>query len=139
MGTLPTIHNHEKTNPPTMKEIPQLARHDYQPTAWPYLLPSMRGNAGLKLYHQFYGSVKARIAMRQKQLWSMVIGAGFIAEDIQTVWPEDNLEFFGMKYSDCMQSFRLADLNLRELHELAKWLEARLPDLETEVCTSQTN
>jgi hypothetical protein len=60
----------------------------------------------------------------------MFIGAGFIAEDIKTVWPEQNLEFFGMRYSEHMQSFRLSDLNLRELHELAKWLESHLPELE---------
>lgn len=99
-------------------------------TDWPYRLPSLRGNAGRNIYHQFYGSVRARIAMRQKQLWSMFIGAGFIAEDIKTVWPESNLEYFGMKYGDHVQSFRLSDLNLRELTELAKWLEASLPTLD---------
>ncbi len=99
-------------------------------TDWPYLLPTLSGNTGRNLFHQFLGAVKTRIVQRQKALWSRFIGAGFIAEDIGTVWPETNLEFFGLCYSEHMQSFRLSDLNLRELEELAKWLEQHLPELD---------
>lgn len=94
---------------------------------WPYLLPSLRDGAAM---HRFHGAVKTRILQRQKALWSRFIGAGFVAEDIKAVWPDNgNVEYFGMKYSEHMQHFRLSDLNLRELDELDKWLNEKLPML----------
>jgi hypothetical protein len=75
---------------------------------------------------QFYGAVKNRIEEGQKAFWSHIIGAGFLFEDIEEVWPECNMQFFSMRYAGQHQHFRLADLNLRELRELKKWLESKL-------------
>ena len=78
--------------------------------------------------NQFLGAVKTRIAQRQKQLWSRIIGCGFVAEDIKAIWPEPNMEFFAMKYSENFQSMKLSDLNLRELDEVHKWLTSKLEE-----------
>ena len=87
--------------------------------------PSMRR---LELYNRFLGAVQTRISDCQKAMWSKFIGAGFIKEDIQSVWPEDNMRFFSMNYSGHNQSFQLRDLNLRELHELSLWLQDFIDD-----------
>lgn len=88
-------------------------------TDYPYLLPTLKGAPTIQ---RFIGAVQTRIMQRQKALWSRVIGAGFVAEDITAIWPENNLEFFGIRYSGLMRSYRLADCNLRELEELFRWL-----------------
>lgn len=75
---------------------------------------------------EFKGAVKTRIADRQKALWSRFIGAGFIMEDLEMIWPESNMRFFSVKFQGQRDhSYRqLPDLNLRELDELLKWLES---------------
>lgn len=77
---------------------------------------------------EFKDAVKTRIADRQKALWSRIIGAGFIFEDIVNVWPERNMQFFGLQTLSFPQRFSLTDLNLRELDELLKWLEQYVPE-----------
>jgi hypothetical protein len=74
-------------------------------------------------FTQFYGAVKTRIEDRQKAFWSRIIGAGFIADDIENIWPESNMRFFSMRYAGNTQSFQLRDLNLRELDAIKEWLE----------------
>lgn len=91
--------------------------------------------ADKKLLLQFHGAVKTRIANRQGALWSRVIGAGFIAEDIFAVHPEENMRFFSMRTHQYeavggMRCTQLTDLNLRELEELDKWLSSALKDTQ---------
>jgi len=112
----PKLGKHSVTNIQTMK--PETKSE----CDWPYEPPTLRGRPTIQ---RFIGAVHARIQMRQKALWSRFIGAGFIAEDITAVWPEENLDFFGMRHSGLMRGYRLSDLNLRELEELLKWLIAK--------------
>lgn len=96
-----------------------------------YIPPSLRNGIHLT---QFIGAVKTRIQSRQKAFWSRIIGAGFIAEDIWCVWPEDNMRFFSMKTggaSGIHRSWNIDDLNLRELDELLQWLTAQYPQWAT--------
>ena len=84
----------------------------------------------LRDLREFRGAVKTRIAERQKALWSRFIGAGFVKEDIQLVWPESNMNFFSIDPGHGLpHSYRkLTDCNLRELDELLKWLEDYVPE-----------
>lgn len=91
-----------------------------------YLLPTLRDGITMT---QFIGAVRTRIEQRQKALWSHVIGAGFICEDIERIYPERNMRFFSLCYAGHSQQFSLTDLNLRELEELLKFLERTWPEL----------
>lgn len=91
--------------------------HDFKERR--HVPPTLRNNATMQ---RFIGAVTSRKNMRQKALWTRFIGAGFTADDIEQVWPEANLEYFGIKYAGDIHSMRLSDLNLRELDELEKWL-----------------
>ena len=78
-----------------------------------------------ELIFQFLGAVKTRISDRQKAMWSRFIGAGFIAEDILGVWPDNDMQRFSIRLSGnpgMPLHWNLSQLNLRELDELAKWL-----------------
>lgn len=82
---------------------------------------------------QFLGAVKTRIASRQKAAWSRFIGAGFIAEDIERCWPDWNMDSFTLHYSGNMGLMKLSQLNLRELEELQKYLEANIELTTSEI------
>lgn len=78
-----------------------------------------------ELIFQFLGAVKTRITDRQKAMWSRFIGTGFIAEDIFGVWPEPDMQTFSIRLSGnpgMPNRWKLSQLNLRELDELAKFL-----------------
>lgn len=96
---------------------------------FPYIPPSMRP-IGNVLFNRFHGAVKARISLRQKAFWSRFIGAGWTCEDIDHLWPEENLEFFGIRYGGMFHSHRLADCNLRELDAIDEWLKAHITKIE---------
>lgn len=95
-----------------------------------YFPPSLRDGTVIL---RFIGSVETRIHQRQRALWSRFIGAGFIAEDIEFVWPDERINnWFGIRFAGNTAEMQLDKLNLRELEELLKWLKANTTDICSE-------
>lgn len=69
--------------------------------------------------------ISARIQDRERAGWSRNIGAGFVDEDIESVFPL-GVERFRLTYSGHVQDFNVKDLNLRELDAVRGWLFKRI-------------
>ncbi len=78
--------------------------------------------------------VRLRAEQTARSLWSLFVSAGSLKEDIVDVWPESNMEFFSMQTTGepFSRSWRLRDLNRRELNELLEWCEAKVGETAEE-------
>lgn len=97
-----------------------------------YLLPSLRDGV---LLHQFHGAVKTRILQGQGRLSSKIFKPFFTKHTIESIWPEPNMRFFGIRYQGELYSWQLSDVKLHELVSMDKWLSRWLPEILSHLST----
>ena len=66
------------------------------------------------------------ITMKTKKRWSRDAGAGFIAEEIKSIYYSKVTGYNIVTPDQHLQMDKLADLNLRETEECLKWIEREL-------------
>ncbi len=75
----------------------------------------------------FYEVLCNKLDKCVKEHWSPHVSAGFTKDDISNLQFEESgtgeTRKFTLDYSGHRQSFKLSDLNIRELNELKKWIE----------------
>lgn len=77
----------------------------------------------MKTLKKFGHAVDLMIVFRKNEKWTINIGAGFIKEDIKSVFPLSDGSACTIDFGDNrMQLFHLDKLNLRELKELSEWV-----------------
>jgi hypothetical protein len=82
-------------------------------------------NAMNEAFAKLEAAIKARIEDRERAGWSRNIGAGFVEEDIEAVFPSGDCAFT-LRYGGHTQRFAVADLNLRELDAVRNWVFQRI-------------